>query len=313
MVASAYPISLAIILLVCVIATWFGVSSNMKVARAIEQQQRTGTIHGAGTSEATGGVCSNFHNNDFLTIQFDAPYLLSPDGKTGKVTSGSGLLITTYSKVSGHLSITGGTVNIGVHPSLYSLTGTATFESPSPSCNLPSTAQFSIAKPDGTQLKCASRNTERNTDLITFNSIPLKGSITGNVDCIPITLEPAVGTTPTPPQYNIKTHTSPPDFVKIISASDGQRNRVSNGAVNVPSKSITFQLSRPTDYVGVASVKCNIDGSITDCQSLSGGGSIISYHNLNPGSHTFTFTAKDSSGNASSDRFTWTISADAKA
>jgi hypothetical protein len=174
-VASAYPISLAIILLVCVFGTWFGVSSSMEVARAIEQQQVSGRIHGGGTSEATGGVCSNFHNNDFFTIQFDASFLLSPDGKTGKVTTGSGILDTTYSQVSGHLSITGGTVNIGVQPSLYSLKGTATFKSPSPSCNLPSTAEFSIAKPDGTQLKCG------NTDLITFNSNPMKGSVTGNV------------------------------------------------------------------------------------------------------------------------------------
>jgi hypothetical protein len=176
-------------------------------------------------------------------------------------------------------------VNIGVHPGLYSLEGTAAFQSSS--CNLPSTARFSVAKPDGTQLKCG------NTDLITFNSTPLTGSVTGNVDCTATTLVQ---------QNNIKTHTTPPDNVKIISATDGQGTCISNGAVN-PSKSITFQLSKPTDNVGVASLQCSIDGSSGTWPP------IIGYNNLNPGAHTFTFTAKDSEGNASSDRFTWTISA----
>jgi hypothetical protein len=314
-IASAYPIASAIILLVCIFGTSFGGGSNIETATAIEQQQQqlqqqspvqkqqqqqgSGTINGAGTSEVIGGVCSNFHNNDFLTIQFDASFLLSPDGKTGKVTSGTGLLKTTYSNVFGYLSITDGTVNVGVHPILYSLKGTAAFQSlSSSSCNLPPTVKFSVAKPDGTELKCG------NTDLITFNSTPLTGSITGNVECTATT---------TTTQNNIKTHTMPPDNVKIISAADGQGRRISNGAVNILSKSITFHLSRPTDNVGVASLECSIDGSARSCPPSSSGGSIISYNNLNPGSHRFTFTAKDSEGNASYDRFTWTISANAKA
>jgi hypothetical protein len=296
-VASAIPISLVIILLVCVFETSFVVSGNVGVASAIEQQ---GRIHGAGTSEAAGGVCSNFHTNDFLTIQFDASYLISPDGKTGKVTSGSGLLDTTYSNVFGQLTITGGTVDIGVHPVLYSLKGTATFQSLSSLCNLPSTAEFSIAKPDGTQLKCG------NTDLITFNSVPMKGSVTGNVDCT------GVGTTQTHPQSNIKTHTMPPENVNVISATDGQRKLISNDAVDVSSKSITFQLSRPTDDFGIASLECSIDGSTKACPLPSSGGPVVAYNNLNTGKHTFRFMAKDSEGNTSSDRFTWTISTNAK-
>jgi hypothetical protein len=68
-------------------------------------------------------------------------------------------LDTTYSNVFGYLSITGGTVNVRVHPGLYTLKGTVTFQSLySSSCNLPSTAEFSIAKPDGTQVKCGSGN-----------------------------------------------------------------------------------------------------------------------------------------------------------
>jgi hypothetical protein len=320
-IVSDYPIVPMIILLACFFGTLFGCSNNIDTARAIEQmqlqqqtqvqqqqeqqQKGTGTIDGGGTSEVTGGVCSSFHNNDFLTIKFDASFLLSSDGKTGQVTSGSGILKTTYSKVFGYLSITGGTINIGVKPALYSLKGTATFQSPSfssSSCNLPSAVKFSIAKSDGTQLKCG------NTDLITFNSIPLIGSITGNVDCTHTTLVSVVGSTPTPPQ-NVKSHTTPPDNVKIISAVGDHGIRISNGAVNIPSKSISFHLSRPTDNVGVASLQCNIDGSTVACPSS---GSLTSYNNLNPGSHSFTFMAKDSAGNTSSDRFTWTISANAK-
>jgi hypothetical protein len=257
-----------------------------------QQQQVSGTINGDGTSEITGGVCGNLHNNDFLTIQFAASFLLSSDGKTGKVTSGSGIIKTTYS---------------GVHPTLYSLEGTSAFQSSSsPSCNLPPVAKFSITKPDGTQLRCG------NTDFITFNSVPLRGSVTGNVDCTATTLAPVVGTTLTPPQnHYIKTHTTPPENVKIISATDRQVRRILNGAVNVLSKSITFQLSKPTDNFGIASLQCIIDGSTTSCPSSSYS-SVIGYNNLNPGAHTFTFTAKDSAGNVSSDRFTWTISANAK-
>jgi hypothetical protein len=307
--------SAAIILLVCVLGPSFGGGSNMQKAKAIEQeqqpqpqqqQQASGTIKGDGTSEVPGGICSNFHNSDFLTIGFHASFLLSPDGKTGKVTSGSGILKTTYSNVFGYLSITGGTVNMGVQPELYLLSGTTSFRSSPSSCNLPSTAKFSIAKPDGSQLKCG-----ENTDLITFNSIPLTGSVTGNVNCTTATSLPAVGATQTHPQSNIKTHTMPPENVKIISATDGQGRRISNGAVNILSKSITFQLSRPTDNVGIASLECNIDGSTTACPSPSSGGSVVRYNNLNPGSHTFTFTAKDSEGNTSSAIFTWTISANA--
>jgi hypothetical protein len=190
--APAYGVALIIILLACIFGTSFGSGSNIVRAGAIEQEQLgqqpliqqqqqqqggSGTISGGGTSEVTRGVCSNLHNNDILTIDFDASFLLSSDGKTGKVTSGTGLLKTTYSKIFGYLSITGGTVNIGVQPILYSLKGTAALQSSS-SCDLPATVEFSIAKPDGTQLKCG------NTDFITFNSIPLTGSITGNVNCV---------------------------------------------------------------------------------------------------------------------------------
>jgi hypothetical protein len=197
--APAYAVALIIILLACIFGTSFGSGSNIVRAGATEQEQlgqqplvqqqvqqqqqqqqqqqgRSGTISGGGTSEVIKGVCSNLHSNDLLTIDFDASFLLSSDGKTGKVTSGTGLLKTTYSKIFGYLSITGGTVNVGVQPILYSLKGTAALQSSS-SCDLPPTVEFSIAKPDGTQLKCG------NTDFITFNSIPLTGSITGNVNC----------------------------------------------------------------------------------------------------------------------------------
>ena len=297
----AVIVSATIILLVSVVGLSFGGgngSVNMNTARAIEQQQVVGTIKGDGTSEVTEGVCRDFHNNDFLTLKFDASFLLSPDGKTGKVTTGSGVLDTTYSNVFGYLSITGGTVDMSVQPALYLLRGTANFQSsPSSSCNLPSTAQFTIAKPDGSQLKCG------NTDLITFNSIPLKGGVTGNVKCTAVG-----GTTQTHPQSNIKTHTMPPENVKIISAIDGDGNSISNGAVG-ESKSITFQLSRPTDDFGIASLECNIDGSTKACPLPPSGGPVVPYTNLNTGKHTFTFTAKDSEGNTSSDIFTWTVSA----
>ncbi len=151
---------------------------NSQSALLKSQQQASGSISGHGTSEVTGGVCTRFRNNDFLTLEFHASFLLSTDGKTGQVTSGSGILKTTYSNVFGYLSITGGNINTGVQPGLYSLKGTATFQSLSSSlCNLPSTVEFSIAKPDGTQLRCG------NIDLITFNSIPLTGSVRGSVTC----------------------------------------------------------------------------------------------------------------------------------
>lgn len=301
------------ILVVCVFGTLFGGSNNVETASAMEQVQQqqkgSGTINGGGTSQVTGGICANSQNNDFLTINFYASFVLSPDGKMGQVTSGTGILKTTYSNVFGYLSITGGTVNIGVQPNLYSLEGDAAFQSFSSYCNLPSTAKFSIAKPDGTQLKCG------NTDVITFNSfnsVPLTRSVTGNVDCTHTALVPAVGTPTTSPQNNIKTHTTPPENVNIITATDSQGKRISNGAVNVLSKSVTFQLSRPTDNFGIASLQCSIDGSTTACPQSLSGGSIVGYNNLTPGSHTFTFTAKDSAGNTFLDRFTWTISANAK-
>jgi hypothetical protein len=55
-----------------------------------------------------------------------------------------------------------------------------------------------------------------------FNSIPLTGNVIGTAGCKPTKLVPAIGTTPIPPQYNMKTQFSPPDYVKIISATDGQ-------------------------------------------------------------------------------------------
>ena len=290
------PISV-IILLVSVFGILFGSSTFSFITTAIAQQQ-TGTINGAGTSEAPRGVCNSFRNDDFFTIQFHSSYILSLDRKTGQVTSGTGIIKTTYSKVFGYLSITGGTINIGVRPALYSLKGTAAFQSSS-SCNLPSIVEFSIAKPDGTQLACG------NKDLIAFNSIPLKGSVTGNVSCgtATTTIVPSVGTVQAHLR-NVKSHTTPPENVKIISAVDNQGRRISNGAINVPSKSISFQLSKPTDNVGIASLECSIDGSTRACPSS---GSLTSYSNLNPGSHTFTFTAKDAAGNAASDRFIWTV------
>jgi hypothetical protein len=92
----------------------------------------------------------------------------------------------------------------------------------------------------------------------------------------------------------------PPENVRIISGIDGQGRPITNGAVNVLSKSITLQLSKPTDNCGVVSLQCTIDGSTKSCPSFT-----VSYSNLNPGSHSFTFKAKDSAGNISSDRFTW--------
>jgi len=296
-VAAVYSQISLIILLVSVFWILFGSSTFPLIPTAIAEQQ-TGTINGSGTSEAPRGVCNSFRNDDFFTIQFHSSYILSLDRKTGQVTSGTGIIKTTYSKVFGYLSITGGTINIGVRPALYSLKGTAAFQSSS-SCNLPSIVEFSIAKPDGTQLACG------NQDLIAFNSIPLKGSVTGNVDCTTTTtIVPSVGTVQAHLR-NVKSHTTPPENVKIISAVDNQGRRISNGAINVPSKSISFQLSKPTDNVGIASLECSIDGSTRACPSS---GSLTSYNNLNPGSHTFTFTAKDAAGNAASDRFIWTVS-----
>ena len=191
-------VSAAIFLLVSGLGISFGGGGsiiNMQTTRAIEQQQAGGRITGDGTSEVPRDVCDHFPNNDFLTIQFHASFLLSPDGKTGKVTTGSGILDTTYSNVFGYLSITGGTVDMSVHPALYLLRGTASFQSsPSSSCNLPSAVKFTIAKPDGSQLKCG------NTDLITFNSFPLTGSVTGNVNCTATTtIVAAVGKDQTHP------------------------------------------------------------------------------------------------------------------
>jgi hypothetical protein len=299
--AAVYSQISVIILLVFVFGILFGSSTFSFITTAIAQQQ-TGTIKGVGTSEITGGVCNNFHNTDFLTIKFDASYLLSSDGKTGQVTSGTGIIKTTYSKVFGYLSITGGSINMGVKPALYTLKGTASFQSFS-SCDLPSTVQFSIAKPNGTQLKCANSG---NSDLITFNSIPITGSVIGNAVCnagaVTKQTTDNTGNAVSVQQH----HTNPPDNVRIISAVDSQGRRIFNGAINVPSNSISFQLSKPTDNVGIASLECSIDGSTRACPSLSGG-SLISYSNLNPGSHTFTFTAKDAAGNAASGRFIWTV------
>ena len=88
------------------------------ITQLLQSRQVTGTINGGCISEIIGGVCNSFRSNEFFTIQFGASYILSSDGKTGKVTTGSGILKTTYSNVFGYLSITGGTINIGVKPGL---------------------------------------------------------------------------------------------------------------------------------------------------------------------------------------------------
>ena len=129
------------------------------------------------------------------------------------------------------------------------------------------------------------------TTTVTCKTVNSAGNAVGS-KTVPVTVE----------------HTIPPENVKIISAVDKHERQISNGATNVPSNSITFQLSKPTDNVGVASLDCSIDGRTTGCPASGS----ISYSNLYPGSHTFTFTAKDADGNSSYDRFSWTISANAK-
>jgi hypothetical protein len=114
----------------------FGILNNTLTTAALaqEHQQITGTINGMGTSQIPLRVCGESFTKDFLTVKFEASFLLSSDEKTGKVTSGSGLLDTTDSNVYAPLSITGGTIDIGVKPNLYTLKGTANFQSPY--CNL---------------------------------------------------------------------------------------------------------------------------------------------------------------------------------
>jgi hypothetical protein len=269
------------------------------IAQEQEQQQITGTIKGVGASDLPEGVCSNFHNPDGLTLNFDASFLVSSDNTKGIVTNGKGILKTTNSGVFAHISITGGDINIGVDPNLYTLKGTAVFQSFS-YCNLPFTVDFSIGSTGGTQLKCG------NSVLITFESVPLTGSATGNVDCDAIELAPSNSADAT---TDNSVDTTPPQNVKIISAVDKHGRSITTGATTVASSNpITFELSRPVDIAGVTSLKCSIDRNIRVCPSTGS----VGYSNLLPGSHTFVFIAKDAVGNEAFDIFRWAILPDAQ-
>lgn len=289
-------IEVVIILFVLV----FGIllSSNTLTATAIaqqqEQQQMTGTIKGVGSSDISEGVCSNSRSPDGLSLNFDASFLVSSDNKMGIVTNGKGILKTTNSGVFAHLSITAGDINIRVDPNLYTLRGTAVFQ-PSSYCNLPSKVGFSIGNPGGTQLKCG------NSVLIRFESNPLTGSATGNVDCNATDVTPRNNVDTTPDN---SVDTTSPQNVKIISAVDKLGRSITTGATTVASSNpITFELSRPVDIAGVTSLKCSIDRNTRDCPSTGS----VSYSNLLPGVHTFVFIAKDAAGNEASDKFRWTI------
>ena len=99
--------------------------------------------------------------------------------------------------------------------------------------------------------------------------------------------------------------TKAPANVIITSAVDKHLRPVSNGAT-VPSKSITFQLSTPTDVGGIIK-GCSLDGGTpTSCTGT------VSYSALRPGSHTFVYIARDAAGNTASDRFSWIIPLDAQ-
>jgi hypothetical protein len=234
----------------------------------------TGTIKGFGISEIPKGVCANFRNDDVLIVKFNASFLLSPDRKTGTVTSGTGILKKTYSEAFAYLLITGGKINLD--SKLYTLKGSAAFQSPS-YCNPPSTVEFSIAKPDGSQLKCG------NSDLITFNSISLTGSVSGNVSCTTI----IDTTTTTPPTV---TDTTPPTVTATLTPKDpdGQNGfyvqpvTVTWSGDAGPSGSGISSCDSPTSYSGPDGSSILLEGHCTDKAGNVGKGSITIAYDANP-------------------------------
>jgi hypothetical protein len=265
--ARTYLISVAAIILVLVFGIFFN-SNTITTTAIAQQQQLKGTINGMGTSEIPLRVCGTSSTNDFLTVKFDAFFLLSPDGKTGKVTSGKGILKTTDSGAFAYLSITGGDININSEPKLYTIKGTANFQSPS-YCNPPSTVVFSIAKPDGTQLKCG------NSDLITFNSISLTGSVSGNVSCttnqhVKDTTPPTVTATLTPkaPEGQNGFYVQP--VTVTWSGDDGPRG---SGISSCDS---------PTSYSGPDGASIVLEGHCTDKAGNVGKGSVTIAYDANP-------------------------------
>ena len=264
--ARTYIMAAVAIILVLV----FGILNNtITIALAQQQQQQqqqqiTGKINGMGTSQIPLRVCSKSFTGDFLTVKFDASFLLSSDGKTGTVTSGSGILKTTDSGVFAPLSITGGTINIGVNPKLYTLKGVANFQSPS-FCNPPSAVKFSIAKPHGTELNCG------DSDLITFNSIPLTGSVSGDVKCTPIM------------------DTTPPTVIATLTPNvpDGQNGfyvhpvTITWSGDDGPTGSGISSCSGPTLYSGPNGSSIVLEGHCTDKAGNVGKGSVTIAYNGN--------------------------------
>ena len=256
-IAGTY-IAASIILFVLV----FGILLNSNTITATaQQQQMTGTIKGVGASEVLGGVCSNSRTTEVLTLNFDASFLISSDRKAGTVTSGTGVLKTAFSEVFAYLLITGGDINIGVEPKLYSLKGTATFQSPS-HCNLPPTADFSIDNPGGTQLKCG------NSGLIRFNSIPITGSVSGNVDCTLVdTTPPTVGGALTPNIGGQKgVYTNP---VTVTWSGDDDGSGIAS-------------CDNPTTYSGPDRSSILLEGYCRDKAGNVGKGSVIITYDANP-------------------------------
>ncbi len=106
----------------------------------------------------------------------------------------------------------------------------------------------------------------------------------------------------------LPTSVQPPD-TKIVSATDGDGNAVTNDAVT-PSNSITFVLSASIAGIqeggqeGIGNFECSIDGS-----SFSSCTSPVQFNNLADGAHILEARSEDNSGNKdpSPASFTWTV------
>ncbi|HVH90156.1 MAG TPA: Ig-like domain-containing protein, partial [Candidatus Acidoferrum sp.] len=106
----------------------------------------------------------------------------------------------------------------------------------------------------------------------------------------------------------IPTAVQPPD-TKIVSATDGDGNAVTNDAVT-PLNSITFVLSasiagiQEGGQAGIGNFECSIDGS-----SFSSCTSPVQFNNLADGAHILEARSEDNSGNKdpSPASFTWTV------
>jgi HYR domain len=299
--ARTYLISAAIIL-VLVFGIFFNSNTiTTTTTTAIAQQQQTGRINGMGASEIPLRVCDTSSTKDFLTVKFDAFFLLSPDGKTGTVTSGKGILKTTDSEAFAYLLITGGKINLD--SKLYTLKGSAAFQSPS-YCNPPSTVEFSIAKPDGSQLKCG------NSDLITFNSISLTGSVSGNVSCttIPITNNTT---------NNTIIDTTPPTVTATLTpkAPEGQNGfyvqpvTVTWSGDDGPSGSGISSCDSPTSYSGPDGASIVLEGHCTDKAGNVGKGSVTIAYDANPPTINIPRSIIKEATSPQGSPFTYTVSA----